>query len=143
MASTRADYVVVIGCGRLGSYMAEHYSRRGSGVVVVDADRSAFDALSPEYSGFTLEGDARELEVLERAKLDAADAVFVVTDSDNTNAMIGSVARNHFGRETVVVRIEDPRQEAVFTAMNLQVVCPTIMAAQSALDDMQKLEDRS
>ena len=45
-------YVVIVGCGRLGSHLANQLSRAGHSIVVIDADASTFDNLSSDFSGF-------------------------------------------------------------------------------------------
>jgi len=51
-------YVVIVGCGRAGSGLAARLSRRGVEVVVIDRDPSTLENLSPEFTGFAIEGDA-------------------------------------------------------------------------------------
>jgi len=58
-------YIVIVGCGRLGAHLANHLSRDGHSVVAIDTEDRAFGNLSPEYSGFKVEGDATELAVLQ------------------------------------------------------------------------------
>ena len=43
--------VVVMGCGRVGSSLADGLSRIGHDVAVIDRDSSAFNRLSPEFAG--------------------------------------------------------------------------------------------
>ena len=62
-------YIVIIGCGRLGSHLANQLSRVGHSVVVIDKDEAAFKELSPDFSGFRIEGDATQIGVLNEAKL--------------------------------------------------------------------------
>ncbi|MFH1091950.1 MAG: NAD-binding protein, partial [Pseudomonadota bacterium] len=42
-------YIVIVGCGRLGSYLANRLSREGHSVVVIDPNDSTFDDLSPDF----------------------------------------------------------------------------------------------
>jgi trk system potassium uptake protein TrkA len=62
-----ARYVVVVGCGRLGSTIANTLSQVGESVVVIDRDERTFADLSGEFSGFRITGDAAELAVLRQA----------------------------------------------------------------------------
>ncbi len=55
-AGPRGHHVVVVGCGRLGALLASRLSRRGMEVVVVDTAEEAFEALSPQFSGFRVVG---------------------------------------------------------------------------------------
>jgi len=84
-------FIVIVGCGRLGSHLANQLSRAGHGVVVIDTNEHAFGNLSPEYSGFRVEGDATELAVLKQAKVNKADLVVATTRADNINLMVAQV----------------------------------------------------
>ena len=54
----QSQYIVVVGCGRLGSILASRLSGQGHSVVVIDWDESTFNSLSIEFSGFPIVGDA-------------------------------------------------------------------------------------
>ena len=45
-------YIVIVGCGRLGSHLANRLSREGHSVVVIDRYEATFGNLSPDFSGF-------------------------------------------------------------------------------------------
>jgi trk system potassium uptake protein TrkA len=76
------QYVVVVGCGRLGSLLANQLSQVGSSVVVIDRDETALEMLAPEFSGFRITGDAVEMEVLQAAKVHKAGCLLAVTEDD-------------------------------------------------------------
>jgi trk system potassium uptake protein TrkA len=126
-------YIVVVGCGRLGSDLANRLSRSGHAVVVIDRDESTFDALTPDFSGFRLEGDATQMAVLKGAKLKKADVLFAVTHEDNVNLMVGQVARKVFNVPHVLARVYDPRREQVFDQLGIETICPTSVAAEMFL----------
>ena len=72
-------YIVIVGCGRLGSYLANQLSRSGHSIVVIDANENTFLELSPDFSGFRITGDATQIAVLREAKLKQADVFFATT----------------------------------------------------------------
>ncbi|HEV57173.1 MAG TPA: TrkA family potassium uptake protein [Phycisphaerales bacterium] len=126
-------FVVIVGCGRLGSYLANRLSRAGHGVVVIDAEEHAFGNLSPEYSGFRVEGDATELAVLKQAKVNQADLVIATTRADNINLMVAQVAKTEFGVARVLARVFEPRREAVYRCLGVETICPTAVAGEMFL----------
>jgi trk system potassium uptake protein TrkA len=130
-------FVVIVGCGRLGSNLANRLSNDGHGVVVIDCDESAFVKLSPEYSGFRVDGDATQLAVLRQAKVDKADVVIAATHDDNVNLMVAQVARSAFSVARVIARVSDPKREEVYRRLGIQTVCPTSVAAHLFLDALQ------
>jgi len=122
-------YVVIVGCGRLGSYLANALSGKGHSVVAIDIDDRAFANLSAAYSGFRVEGDATELAVLREAKMDKADLVIATTHEDNVNLMVAQVAKKAFSVPRVLARVFDPRREAVYRRLGIETICPTSVAA--------------
>jgi len=118
-------YIIIVGCGRLGSYLANRLSRDGHSVVVIDIDESAFDALSAEYSGFRVEGDATEFAVLEQAKTDEADLVIATTREDNINLMVAQIAKKLFHVPRVMARVFEPKREEIYRDFGIEAVCPT------------------
>jgi len=126
-------YIVIIGCGRLGSLLANQLSRVGHSVVVIDADESTFDNLSPDFSGFRVVGDATQIAVLKEAKLKNADVLFAATHEDNVNLMVAQVARKVFDVQHVLARVFDPRREQVYDQLGIETICPTSVAAEMFL----------
>lgn len=122
--------MIVIGCGRVGAELAYRLYRNKNSVVVIDISETAFQNLSTEFRGRTVEGDALSQEVLRRAGVSEADGVAVVTDNDLLNAVIGQLVRNHFNVPVVVIRNYNSRWRPVLEAFNLQAVSPSSWGAQ-------------
>lgn len=126
-------YIVIVGCGRVGSYLANQLSRAGHSVVVIDADEETFNDLSPDFSGFRVVGDATQMAVLQEAKLKQADVFFATTHGDNVNLMVAQIARKLFHVPHVLARVFDPRREQVYDRLGIETICPTLVAAEMFL----------
>lgn len=122
-------YIVVVGCGRLGSYLANRLSRDGNSVVVIDRIETALADLSPDFSGFRINGDATHMAVLKAAKLKNADVLIATTREDNVNLMVAQVAQKLFRVPHVLARVSDPRREAVYALLGIETICPISVAA--------------
>lgn len=127
------QYVVIVGCGRLGSLLAGLLSTAGSSVVVIDLKESAFDLLPAEFSGFRIVGDAVEIEVLQAAKTHRADCLLAATEEDNVNLMVAQVALKVFQVPKVLARVFDPRREEVYREFGIETVSPTNLMADAFL----------
>jgi trk system potassium uptake protein TrkA len=121
---------IVIGCGRVGSELAHHLFKSGHQVVVVDANKQAFNRLHPDFRGRTLEGEGLAESVLERAGVREADGLAAVTNSDALNAVVSLAAREFFNVPVVVARNYDPSLRGLMEAFGLQTVGSTIWGAQ-------------
>ena len=127
------QYIVIVGCGRLGSMLANQLSSQGSSVVVIDEDETAFQHLSTRFSGFQVVGNAAELAVLRRAKIEQADCLLAVTRHDNVNLMVAQVARTVFQVPKVVARVYDPSREEVYRRFGIDTICPVSLTAEAFL----------
>ncbi|MGM0370756.1 MAG: potassium channel family protein [Bacillota bacterium] len=129
-------YILVIGCGRTGSSTASLLSKQGENVVVIDKDKESFSKLSAEFTGFTILGDATEVEVLKEAKLAKTDLVIVTTDNDNVNAMIAQIASELYEIDKVVVRIIDPQKKLIYDDLDIITMSPTDLLVGTVLDQI-------
>jgi trk system potassium uptake protein TrkA len=123
-------YVIVVGCGRVGSELAMMLDRRDHEVTVIDQVGSSFSHLDPAWRGRTIEAEAMAEGVLERAGIAQAQGLASVTNSDAVNAVVAHVARTVYHVPNVVSRNYDPRWRPLHEAMGLQMVSSTAWGAQ-------------
>lgn len=115
-------HVVILGCGRVGSLLADRLDEAGHSVAIVDQDPHAFRRLSGRFSGTTVKGIGFDRETLEKAGIDRAHAFAAVSSGDNTNILAARVARETYGVEHVVARIYDPRRAEVYQRLGIPTV---------------------
>ncbi|MDR2047401.1 MAG: TrkA family potassium uptake protein [Clostridiales bacterium] len=132
------DYVIVIGCGRLGASVADALSDGGRSVLIIDKDNDAFKKLSSSYGGLTLNGDATELHVLNEAGADKAAAVVIVTNNDNTNILIAQLIKDRYGADNVIARLYEPERAYAYEGLNISTVCPARLSANEINSLLQK-----
>jgi trk system potassium uptake protein len=131
---SQSKHVVIIGCGRLGGALANHLSKGGHRVVIIDQREAAFDKLSSgDFSGFKLIGDAVELHILKESKIEQADCLFATTTSDNTNLMVAQVAKTVFNIPRVVARVFDPAREEIYQDFGIETISPTKLSTEAFL----------
>jgi trk system potassium uptake protein len=125
-------FVMIVGCGRVGSTIANTMLAEGHDVSVLDEDAEAIALLDrgqaqswEERGGRFTEGTALEIDALLAAGIDQADAFVASTDGDNTNLVIAQVAKRRFEIERVVVRVLDPARARWYAEQGLQTICPT------------------
>lgn len=116
--------VLVLGCGRVGEGVARELAARGVEVTVVDREGGALERLGAGFPGRTQVGSVLDREVLVRAGIRDADAVAVVTGSDEVNAVVALVARSRFEVPIVVARLYDPRVADVHQRLGIRTLAP-------------------
>ena len=123
---------LVIGCGRVGSSLAKELDEAGWDVTVIDEREEALSRLGENWGGGFVVGHGMDFDVLRRAGIEEAEAVVVATNGDNTNIVVGQVAKRRFGVGCTVVRILDPARAAFYADQGLGIVCPT----KTAIDEL-------
>src|ERR671915_972397 len=108
-------FVLIVGCGRVGSTVAKRVLAAGHEVSVLDEDPEAVAQLErgedrtwEEMGGSFTVGTALEIDALLEAGIERAEAFVASTDGDNTNLVIAQIAQTRFNVPTVVVRVLDP-----------------------------------
>jgi len=120
-------YVIIVGCGRVGSELAKLVSSEGHDVVVVDKNPLSFDRLGGTFNGLTLVGNGFSLDLLKQAGIEKADAFCAVTNGDNTNLISAQVAKKIFKVPKVIARVYDPQRAHIYKALGLDVVSGTTL----------------
>lgn len=116
---------VVLGCGRVGSMLANLLSEKNWEVAVVDANPDSFTGLAEAFTGCQVTGTITDEEALREAGLDSADLVIVLTSDDIANLMAAQLIRQRFGKEKVLVRVRDPIKAGAYRDLGLQTICPS------------------
>ena len=119
--------IVIVGCGRVGSVLAEAFDAVGHNVIVIDLSTRAFDRLSGEFRGQAIRGDGTDEDTLRRAGADGADVFLALTEGDNRNVMAAQVANENLEIGRVVAKINDPVRAAAYAELGITTVCRTTM----------------
>jgi trk system potassium uptake protein TrkA len=125
-------HVVIMGCGRVGSTLAQSLEQRGHTVAVIDVDADAFRRLGSDFHGTTITGIGFDRDVLLEAGIERADAFAAVSSGDNSNIISARVARETFGVDRVVARIYDPKRAEVYERLGI----PTVATVRWTADRM-------
>ena len=122
--------IVIMGCGRVGAWLAGLLDKDGHNVTVLDVDSYSFRRLSPDFNGTALVGNGIDQEALKRAGIEEADAFVAVTQGDNRNVMAAQIARHIFNVPRAICRIYDPLRQELYNTLGLEAISPTTVFAQ-------------
>jgi trk system potassium uptake protein TrkA len=129
-------YVIIAGCGRVGSELAKLLSSEGHNVVVVDKSADSFKRLGKKFNGLTMVGSGFDVELLKEAGIEKADAFCSVTNGDNTNILSSQVAKKIFKVPRVIARIYDPHRAEIYRSLGLDVISGTTLLAAMIRDKL-------
>jgi trk system potassium uptake protein TrkA len=115
-----------MGCGRVGSSLANELEASGHSVAIIDQSRDAFRRLGPNFKGITVTGVGFDGDILREAGIERAQAFAAVSNGDNSNILAARVARENFGVKNVVARIYDPGRAEIYQRLGIPTVATVL-----------------
>ena len=113
-------YVIIAGAGKVGWNLARELIARDREVTLIESDHRRYRVVEEELEHAVQYGDATELWVLERAGIQRADLVIAVTGDDEDNILICQVAKEKYGVQRIVARVNNPRNLQHFKLLGVQ-----------------------
>jgi trk system potassium uptake protein TrkA len=125
--------VMVIGCGRVGSVLANRLDEAGHQVVVLDRHQQAFRRLSEKFSGKRIVGNGLVEEFVRPTLQEKTDLLFVITDKDNINLMIAQRVKRNVQVGRVIAVVHDSILAGLYKELGVETVCPTDLVIKDIL----------
>jgi trk system potassium uptake protein TrkA len=113
-------YVIICGAGKVGWNLARELINRDREVTLIESYHRRYRIVEEELEHAVQYGDATELWVLERAGIQRADLVIAVTGDDEDNIMICQMAKEKYGVQRIVARVNNPRNLPYFKLLGIQ-----------------------
>ena len=134
--------VVIMGCGRVGAWLARLLDADGHQVTILDNDPYSFRRLNfprqlPDFKGTALVGNGTDQEALKRAGIEEADVFFALTQGDNRNVMACQIAKHIFNVPRVICRIYDPLRQELYSTLGVEAISPTTVFAQMLKEKLE------
>jgi trk system potassium uptake protein TrkA len=118
-------YVVIVGGGRIGRYIARDLAEKGHDVTVLEKLASRCEQLVMETNVLVIEGDACDLRYLEQAHTDRADVFVATTHEDDDNLVSCQLAKIEYGVRRAISRVNTPKNVEIFDALGIEPVSST------------------
>jgi len=129
--------VMIIGCGRVGSVLANRLDEAGHQVVVLDRNQQSFRRLSEKFSGERIVGNGLVEEFVRPTLQEKTDMFFAMTDKDNVNLMIAQKVKQSFQVEKVVAVVHDSILAGLYKELGVDTVCSTDLVIKDLLEKIQ------
>ena len=113
-------YVIIAGAGKVGWNLARELIAKDREVTLIESNHDRFRVVEQELEHAVQYGDASELWILERAGIQRADLVIAVTGDDEDNILISQVAKEKYGVQRIVARVNNPRNLPHFKMLGIQ-----------------------
>lgn len=112
-------YVIVVGGGLVGFYLARALQKNGHEVTIIERDPDNYELVSAQVDCPVLLGDGSATSVLERAGASRANVLCAVTNHDQDNLIACQVGKFRFGIPKAVARVKNPKNEAVMRRLGV------------------------
>ena len=129
--------VMIIGCGRVGSVLANRLDEEGHQVVVLDRNQQAFRRLSEKFSGERIVGNGLVEEFVRPTFEKKIDILFAITDKDNNNLMIAQRVKLTFQLGRVIAVVHDSILAGLYKELGVETVCPTDLVIKDIVQMIQ------
>ncbi|HXH57756.1 TrkA family potassium uptake protein [Iamia sp.] len=127
--------IVIAGGGNVGTFIATDLADAGHDVTIVEVDPARTETALEvgETPGVRwVVADACEVSEFDKAEVAQADVVAAVTGDDEDNLVISLLAKQEFAVPRVVARVNNPRNEWMFTqawGVDVSVSTPHLLTA--------------
>ena len=118
-------YVVLVGGGQIGRYIARDLTQSGNEVTVIERYAQRLEKLVIDTDVLVIEGDACDLRYLEQAHVDRADVFVATTHDDDVNLVSCQLAQIEYGVRRIISRVNSPKNVEIFTALGIEPVSST------------------
>ncbi|MGC8666604.1 MAG: NAD-binding protein [Chthonomonadales bacterium] len=112
-------YIIIVGGGSVGYYLARTLVKTSHEVLLMERDRARHKRLAEELGEVVMQGDGCEVRIMEEAGGARADAVVAVTGDDEDNLVICQMAKLKFCVPRTIARINNPRNEELFHRLGI------------------------
>lgn len=120
-------YIVIAGGGKVGRSIAVDLLKEGHQVTIIEQQEGRCEQLLRDHDVLVILGDATDVRYLEQARPERADVFVATTRDDDVNFVACQLALTTFEVPRVLSRVNNPRNEELFTTMRIEAVSTTTL----------------
>ncbi|WP_110946115.1 potassium channel family protein [Streptomyces avicenniae] len=123
--------VAIAGAGAVGRSIAAELLEDGHAVLLIDKSPEAVSVARVPEAEWLL-ADACEISTLDEAALERCQVVIAASGDDKVNLVVSLLAKTEYGVPRVVARVNNPKNEWLFTdswGVDVAVSTPRLMSA--------------
>lgn len=124
-------YVVIMGGGKVGEYLATVLLKSGNDVALIENDLNTADKLSIVLQGsyMVIHGDGCDSKYQEDAGIRRADVFVAATGQDDNNLVSCEIAQRVFSVPRCIARVNHPKNLRIFKEVGIECVSSTTLIA--------------
>ena len=129
-------YIIIVGGGRIGYYLAKALLDEGHEVLIVEKEANVCETITEEMGSICLRGDGCEASTLAEIGTGRADMFIAVTGDDEDNLVACQVAKHKFNVPRTIARIRNPANEIIFKKLGIDV---TVSSTNIILEQIEEV----
>ncbi len=134
-------YIIIAGIGVLGFYTAQFLTKKGNDVVLIEKRKERAEEITDKLDALVINGDAKEIKVLEEAGVEEADVILSMTGSDDANILISLLAKQ-LGAKRALCRITHIEySESLFKRLGIDAVIYPELSIATQIEEMVRDPD--
>lgn len=103
--------IIIVGCGKVGTTLAEQLNRENHDITLIDCDSEALQSISDSTDVMSVTGNGAVYQVQMEAGIKEADLLIATTNSDELNMLCCLIAKKA-GNCHTIARIRNPEYSA-------------------------------
>lgn len=112
-------FIIIAGIGKVGYNLAKGLLAEGHEVALIERDKLRYQELAEELGDIVIPGDASEAHILQQAGTSRCDLLVATSGQDENNLIICQLAKLLFMAPRTISRVNDPKNEALFTRLGV------------------------
>ncbi len=124
-------YIVIVGGGKLGAYLAGTLLRGDNQVALIEEDEDVAVELSEKLDGsyLVVHGDGCSVSIQEDANTQTADVFVAATGQDEDNLAACEIASRVYDVPRCIARVNSPKNLRIFRRLGIESVSSTALIA--------------
>lgn len=124
-------YIVIVGGGKVGSYLAQVLLSSKNEVAIIESDKEAASILSVSLEGeyMVINGDGCDSRYQDDAGIKRADVFVAATGQDDANLVACEIAQRVFHVPRAIARVNSPKNLRIFREVGIECVSSTTLIA--------------
>jgi trk system potassium uptake protein TrkA len=128
-------YIIIIGGGKVGFYLAKALLSEGHEVLVMERDAGRTEFIVGELGSVAVQGDGTEVTTLTEAGTGRANMFIAVTGEDDDNLIACQLAKHKFNVPRTIARLNNPKNETIFKKLGIDV---TVSSTNIILENIEE-----
>lgn len=114
-------YIIIIGGGKVGYYLAKTLKSYKHKVVVIEPQRELCEKIANDLNISVCNGDGTTIDKMDEVNASKADILIAVTGRDEDNLIACQLAKTNFKMKRTIARVNNPKNIEVFERLGVDI----------------------